>query len=407
MTDETTGPGKTRELLRADGRPRVVDVLLIEDDPDDVLLIREMLHEAEGLRFRVAEAGRLSAAQEILSAESFDVVLMDLGLPDSQGLDSFEAVHAAAGDLPIVVLTGLDDESVGLDAVQRGAQDYLVKGHVNAGLLARSACYAVERAHLEAKLKQALGELDREFRIVADLQASFLPSHVPDVPGFEIAVYYRPAERAGGDYFDFLALPGDCTGVLIADVSGHGAPAAVVMAMARLLVHTAGVLTPPGKVLGQLNDKLVQNIPRNQFVTACYGVLDPVDRTFTFSLAGHAAPLMLNPAAGTVTTAEPEPGPALGIVGGGDYPACCLRLDGGSVLVLYTDGITECRSPSGQQFGEARLCALLGECAGQDAQGVRQAILSALQDHCSPGRPEDDTTFVVIRARPQTVPDAE
>jgi serine phosphatase RsbU (regulator of sigma subunit) len=400
MTDRPAGPIFPPAVPPTDGRPRTLRVLLIEDDPDDVLLIREMLDESVPVRFEVGTAGRLATAGGMLGREPFDLILMDLGLPDSQGLDSFAAVKAAAQGVPIVVLTGLDDQTVGLQAVHQGAQDYLVKGQVDANLLARSACYAVERARLEAELKQALDDLDRELKVVADLQASFLPPQVPGLPGFDVAVYYRPAERAGGDYFDFLPLPGDCSGVLVADVSGHGAPAAVVMAMARLLVHTAGALTPPGKVLAQLNAKLVENIPRNQFVTACYGVLDPLDRTFTFSLAGHAPPFHLDPTSGVVAAPGPEPGPALGIVEGAAYPVCSLQLSPGSVLVLCTDGVTECRSADGREFGETGLAAVLQECVGATAEGVREAILRALDEHCAPGRPDDDTTFVVLRARP-------
>jgi sigma-B regulation protein RsbU (phosphoserine phosphatase) len=380
-------------------RPPIIRVLFIEDDPDDVLLIREMLGESEPVRFEVHCVGRLSEAREALAEGTFDLILMDLGLPDSQGLATFRAVHSAAEGTPVVVLTGLEDQTAGLKAVHEGAQDYLLKGHVDANLLARSACYAVERWRLESELKQALADLDREFKIVADLQASFLPSRLPEIPGFDVAVYYHPAEQAGGDYFDFLSLPDDCSGVLVADVSGHGAPAAVVMAMARLLVHTAGQLTPPGRVLAQLNDKLVENIPGSQFVTACYGVVDPLDKTFTFSLAGHGPPFHLDPTTGAVEAPGPDPGPALGIVDPARYPVCSLQLHAGSILVIYTDGITECRSPAGEEFGEDGLAAVLQGCTGADADCVRDTILAALEEHCAPGRPGDDTTFVVLQAR--------
>jgi DNA-binding NarL/FixJ family response regulator len=133
----------------------LIRVLLIEDDPDDVLLIREMLAESDAARFEVDAAERLSDGVHLLGEDSYDVVLLDLSLPDRQGLGSLGAARSAAPRTPIVVLTGLDDQEVALKAVGAGAQDYLIKGQVNSQLLARSMRYAMERQRLEAALEQA------------------------------------------------------------------------------------------------------------------------------------------------------------------------------------------------------------------------------------------------------------
>ncbi|MFO7958619.1 MAG: response regulator [Candidatus Brocadiia bacterium] len=133
----------------------LIRVLLIEDDPDDVLLIREMLEESDLARFEVDAAERLSDGVHLLGEDSYDVILLDLSLPDRQGLGSLGAARSAAPRTPIVVLTGLDDQEVALKAVGAGAQDYLIKGQVNSQLLARSMRYAMERQRLEAALEQA------------------------------------------------------------------------------------------------------------------------------------------------------------------------------------------------------------------------------------------------------------
>ena len=136
-----------------DGRP--MRVLLIEDSPGDARLIREMLGEAPGASFAVEHADRLSAGLERLAAGGFDLVLLDLGLPDAQGLETLVKTHERAPQVPIVVLTGLDDEGLTVQAVQEGAQDYLVKGQIESGPLARAVRYAIERNQVERALRES------------------------------------------------------------------------------------------------------------------------------------------------------------------------------------------------------------------------------------------------------------
>ncbi len=156
---------------------RAIRVLLIEDDPDDVLLIQEMLVGEDGCRlaspgFELARADRLSAGLERLSGQEFDVALLDLSLPDSQGLDTFVRAHEKAPGVPIIVLTGMDDQTMAAGAVHAGAQDYLVKGQVEGHLLARAIRYAIERHKLLAELEEARQREQREREMVSLEQLS-------------------------------------------------------------------------------------------------------------------------------------------------------------------------------------------------------------------------------------------
>src|SRR4051812_34566083 len=141
-----------------------ISALLVEDNPSDLLLMKEYLGELPRLDFKLHEAGRLSQALDSLHSQTFDVVLLDLGMPDSQGLDTLAAVRAQAPYTPVLVLTGQDDEAVGLKALQAGAQDFLVKNQIQPTILGRAIRYAIERSQMQHAITrteklQALGTL--------------------------------------------------------------------------------------------------------------------------------------------------------------------------------------------------------------------------------------------------------
>jgi DNA-binding NarL/FixJ family response regulator len=142
------------------GENKPINILLIEDDAGDVVLIREYLAEGMKSPCNLVQAGRLDKALEHLAREEFfDVILLDLGLPDTQGYTGFERVYARVPRVPIIVLTGRDDDALAIETVQKGAQDYLVKGQVNSGILVRAIRYAIERQKLRTQLESSLREI--------------------------------------------------------------------------------------------------------------------------------------------------------------------------------------------------------------------------------------------------------
>ena len=149
-----------------DQQPRL-RILLVEDNPGDARLLRELLREAPSLRFELMQVDRLSDARRRMEQEGGDVILLDLSLPDAHGLETVTGMLEVAGDAPIIVLTGLDDETTALKAVQAGAQDYLVKGNVDGALLGRAIRYAVERKRLEQERTLLLAR-EREARAEAE-----------------------------------------------------------------------------------------------------------------------------------------------------------------------------------------------------------------------------------------------
>ncbi len=250
-----------------------------------------------------------------------------------------------------------------------------------------------------SELQRAYEALDREFKRVGELQRDFLPRELPVLPGVTIATHYETSTQAGGDYYDFLKLPDGQVGVLIADVSGHGSPAAVFTAMIHALMNAFAAACgqapdDPAKVLTSLNTSLIRSMRAGQFATAFYGVLDPDSREFRFATAGHNPPRVLRAARRTVEPLLAVPALPLGIT---EVYACenaTIRFDRGDRLVLYTDGITETFNTRREMFGTEGLDAALQRCGGAPSRiidCVRTELLSF-----SAAAPVDDRTLVAI-----------
>ncbi len=263
-----------------------------------------------------------------------------------------------------------------------------------------------ERA-LHGELEAAWRGLDREQQVVGALQRGLLPARPPELPGWRIAVHYATSTRAGGDYYDFFALPDGALGVLVADASGHGTPAAVVMAMLRTLLHTEPpTLADPRTVLTTLDRRLSGNLPRGHFATACWVTLGPSTGALAYARAGHCPPLVLR-ASGVVERLDAGGGLPLGLdvvvpryADGASSELAACALAPGDTLLLYTDGLTEATAPDAEMFGEERVRALLAEHAGADPTQLLELLLDAVGTHRRGAELADDLTVLALGRRP-------
>jgi sigma-B regulation protein RsbU (phosphoserine phosphatase) len=248
---------------------------------------------------------------------------------------------------------------------------------------------------LADQVKKAYDQLDRELQVVADIQRSLLPTTLPAIPTLDLACHYQTSRRAGGDYYDFFPLPDNQWGILIADVSGHGTPAAVIMAVTHSIAHMLrGPACPPSRMMTFVNHHLTARYTGGSgtFVTAFYGIYDPQSRSLSYSSAGHPAPRLYRH--GTLVPLDTRAGLPLGIDETEEYRDAAVTLQGGDRLVLYTDGITEARDPQGDMFGETRLDAAAA-CCTPDAPATLRAVLDHL-DEFRAGRPlNDDHTLLI------------
>jgi sigma-B regulation protein RsbU (phosphoserine phosphatase) len=256
-------------------------------------------------------------------------------------------------------------------------------------------------AHLLAseRLKEAYESVDYELQVVGEIQRSLLPAKMPVIPTLSVAASYHTSHRAGGDYYDFFPLPEGKWGILIADVSGHGTPAAVLMAVTHSLAHTyPGRPTPPSEMLNYLNGRLaaLYTTQSDTFVTAFYGIYNPADRSLTYSSAGHNPPRLKRCADGTLMALNGARGLPLGIDPDQQYRQQTQILIPGDELVLYTDGITEADNGHGELFGLERLDKVLENCA-IGAGDLVKAVLASVEEFTAGTPAHDDRTLLVAK----------
>src|SRR5919197_1900997 len=238
--------------------------------------------------------------------------------------------------------------------------------------------------------------LDQELAVARLIQQNFLPRALPEAPGWSVAADYRPAREVGGDFYDFIDLPGGRLGIVVGDVTDKGVPAALVMAATRSVLRaSAQRLVDPGAVLRRVNDHLCPDIPENMFVTCLYGVLEPETGRLVFANAGHNLPVVAR--GGEVTQLRAR-GMPLGLMPDMAYEETEAVLGPGTHLLLYSDGLTEAHHPAREMFGSGRLSGVMAAAGSAPGDELITSLFAALTEFTGPAaEPEDDITLVAIR----------
>ncbi|MGV9745109.1 PP2C family protein-serine/threonine phosphatase [Rhodococcus zopfii] len=349
----------------------VVSLLLIEDDPGDALLVEEMASDAV-IDFGIVWARSLDEARTRLGTTLPDCIVLDLNLPDAHGLDALEAVQRYASGVPVIVMTGLAEEQAGLTAVAEGAQDYLVKGVVDAELLTRSVRYAIERKRAE-HAAAALQASEQRSRENARLERGLLPVPLLRSDSIDVVTRYRTGRAGGllgGDFYDVVETGDGAVHVLIGDVCGHGADEAALGVGLRMGWRTMvlGGVDAETK-MNTLEQLLVAERPRSHiFATATSVVLSADHRSIEVVRAGHPGILLRTP--GDIQWLEVPGGPALGLrKQSGTWQKTTLAIEERTALVLFTDGLFEARVDELDRLGEDGLLAyarsLGSACSGE------------------------------------------
>ena len=248
----------------------------------------------------------------------------------------------------------------------------------------------VRQQEAEARERQ---RIEQELEVARLIQQNFLPKELPDLPGWQVGAYYRPARVVGGDFYDFIRLPDGRVGLVVGDVTDKGVPAAMVMAATRSVLRAAAErLVSPGRVLARANELLCPDMPSNMFVTCLYGVLDPSTGLFHYANAGHNLPYVRT-AEGVVELKAT--GMPLGLLPDMTYEEREATLTPGQTVLLHSDGLAEAHDPEGEMFGFPRLKDRMADQEG--GPGLIDHLLGELDRFTGEGwEQEDDVTLVVL-----------
>jgi phosphoserine phosphatase RsbU/P len=376
-------------------------VLIVDDAPANLQVVRSILKDD----FKIIVATSGAKALDLVKANPHpDLILLDVMMPEMDGYEVCGILKSTpeARDIPVIFLTGkteTDDETRGFEA---GAVDYIHKPFSPAIVKARVHTHLVLRESRDQLARQLL-DINNELEMAREIQMSILPQKTPKIGGLEIAARYLPMSSVAGDFYDFIQVDEKHLGILIADVSGHGLPAALIASMLKVaLAAQSQNASDPARILSGLNDSLC-GMFKHHFVTATYVFLDMEKHSMSYASAGHP-PLLLWSASARCASEVVQNGLLLGLFPGTLYSSVEVPLGPGDKAVLYTDGILETKSPSDQEFGADLLKGFLESNQHLKADAFAELLLVELADWSEnpkgDGRQDDITILVIDFAGP-------
>jgi sigma-B regulation protein RsbU (phosphoserine phosphatase) len=263
------------------------------------------------------------------------------------------------------------------------------------GIIATQSAQVLENARLYEEEKR-LQQMEHELQMARDIQQSLLPKENPKIPGTSIAGLSFPAREVGGDYFDFIPLGEKRIGVVIADVSGKGVPASLLMSNIQATLRVQALSSKsPGDCITEANTALHKSTASDKYATLFYGILDMEQKTFTSTNAGHNPPMLMNKDA--CCRRLETGGIVLGMMSDVPFEDETVPLNSGDLLLMFSDGITEAMNDREEEFGEERLIELLGEHGALQPEELLEKIVSRVKDYSSGTQQQDDMTLVAIK----------
>jgi serine phosphatase RsbU (regulator of sigma subunit) len=371
-------------------------ILIVDDTPTNIGVISGALKDS--YKTKIATNGE--KALTLASAEEKpDLILLDVVMP---GMDGYEVCSRlksdpATAEIPVIFLTGQTDAEDETRGFAVGAVDYVHKPFSPAVVRARVRSHILLR-EARAQLAEQLLALNNELEMARQIQLSILPHSLPELPGLEIAARFLPMTTVAGDFYDFIRIDDKHIGILIADVSGHGLPSALIASMLQVaLKGQAQHASEPAKVLAGLNVSLCGKFTQN-FVTAAYIYMDLENHLLRYSGAGHP-PLLRWRNSGGKTGQILENGLVLGIVEEADYETLEYQLEPRDRHVLYTDGVIEAASSRGEQYGTDRFMRFMDLNRALDTKSFADSAVAEIAKWTGQSgdqSQQDDITLLVI-----------
>ena len=345
-------------------------ILIVDDEPFNIDYLEQELEDADCITISATNG---QEALNKVQDESPDLVLLDIMMPVMDGFEVLVRLKAdpATRHIPVIVISALDNLSSVVRGIHLGAEDYLPKPFEPTLLHARITS-SLEKKRLRDLEHQYLQSLERELEIGRQIQLGFLPSALPHIDGWEIAAYFKAAREVSGDFYDAFLLPDGDLVFLVGDVCGKGVGAALFMTLFRSLIRAAttdyfydrgdaGTLSPTGRLqhIISFTNQYVANThgEASMFATVFIGLLHPRDGVLRYINGGNEPALVLGKDQ-EITPLWPT-GPIVGVIPEAQYTVQEITLPRGSMLLAFTDGITDALNPAGEAFGRERIHQLL------------------------------------------------
>jgi sigma-B regulation protein RsbU (phosphoserine phosphatase) len=373
--------------------------ILVSDDQEDILTALTLLLKLNGFRTKTVHSP--DDAVDAAKADAYDLILMDLNYSRDttsgrEGLDLLRALRMTGHSGPIVVMTAWGNVALAVEAMRLGASDFVQKPWDNHRLLETVTTQLNRAAEERRRNQRAHSELD----IARHVQQKLFPQKLKPFQTVEYAATCSPARHVGGDYYDFFDAGEGRLAGLLADVSGKGVAAAMLMAnlQASFRSHFDGAWPEATELLCTINRLFYASTPPEQYATLFYFEYDDERRVLQYVNCGHPAPALLRSSG--VCDRLPATGTVIGLFPNCIFEARDVELDADDLLVMFTDGATEFLDESGEEYGEEQLIALAASARRLGAQAALRHIASRLDalNGCG-GEPTDDRTVVLLRGR--------
>lgn len=376
-------------------------VLAVDDTPENLDVVKGIL----GADYRIKAATNGEAALRIVDKQLPDIILLDIMMPGMSGLEVCKRLKADphTADIPIIFLTAKDQTEDETEGFELGAADYILKP-VNPPILkARVKTHLALKQSMDAlqetseALARAKERMEMELNVGRELQKSMLPSVVPARP--EVALYasMEAAREVGGDFYDYYMLSENELCFCVADVSGKGVPAALFMAMSKMLIKSrAPDDKAPAKIISRINAELSVDNEECMFVTVFFAVLNLLTGEVQYTNAGHNPPI-IRKASGQIEVIADRHGPVAGIMPGEDYGQSALTMAPGDVLLVFTDGVTEAMDIEGRLYGDDHLEDVVLAMPDCSAQTIVQRVAASVDEFARGAEQADDITMIAVQ----------
>jgi len=372
------------------------NILVVDDTPANLRLLSNMLSE-DGYHVRPVPDGKLALAA--VQAEQPDIILLDVRMPGMSGYDVCEQLKSETKtlDIPIIFISALDAIQDKVRAFEAGGVDYITKPFHVEEVLARVDTHLSLR-RLQKELQEANKKMERELILAGEVQTSFLPQTLPQIPGWQFSTTLKPARETSGDFYDVNVIHDGYLNFLVADVVDKGAGAALFMALSYTLFRTYAAQYPfdPNLVLSAVNRRILETTGGQQFVSVFYGVLELDSGDMSYCNAGHPPPIFISSIAGGKARKLVKTGITLGISEVDSWQKETVKFTAGDTLLLYTDGITDASDKRGEFFGESAIVDSLKKNTGQAVKDIQAALLADVGEFVGDAPQQDDIALVIL-----------